>query len=205
MRCSLIFPWAESYTSRDCVNLETWHLTVLFGSSIWVGFLLGDEEIAVVLAHSSQGSSLSFIIIFPICCIFNHLGDGYSDFPTNWLNVCLFRSCLTLKWVIVTQLYLTLCFVTPQTVACQAPLSMDFSREGYWIGLPFLLCNPHNNYEILPELHCESFKLGVRWWFSQSWLLAAQVSHFLPVFLPLPTTLWNLGFRKCDLTWHMWM
>ena len=27
-------------------------------------------------------------------------------------------------------------FVTPRTVACQAPLSMRFSRQGYWGGLP---------------------------------------------------------------------
>ena len=29
-------------------------------------------------------------------------------------------------------------FVTPWTVACQAPLSMGFSRQGYWGRLPFL-------------------------------------------------------------------
>ena len=28
-------------------------------------------------------------------------------------------------------------FVTPCTVACQAPLSIGFSRQGYWSGLPF--------------------------------------------------------------------
>ena len=27
--------------------------------------------------------------------------------------------------------------VTPQTVACQVPLSMGFSRQEYWSGLPF--------------------------------------------------------------------
>ena len=27
--------------------------------------------------------------------------------------------------------------VTPWTVACQAPLSMDFSRQEYWSGLLF--------------------------------------------------------------------
>ena len=27
-------------------------------------------------------------------------------------------------------------FVTPWTVACQAPLSMGFSRQEYWNGLP---------------------------------------------------------------------
>ena len=29
-------------------------------------------------------------------------------------------------------------FATPWTVACQAPLSMGFSRQKYWSGLPFL-------------------------------------------------------------------
>ena len=28
-------------------------------------------------------------------------------------------------------------FVTPWTVACQAPLSMEFSRQEYWSRLPF--------------------------------------------------------------------
>ena len=28
-------------------------------------------------------------------------------------------------------------FVTPLTVAHQAPLSMGFSKQGYWSGLPF--------------------------------------------------------------------
>jgi len=33
------------------------------------------------------------------------------------------------------KLYLTL--ATPWTVACQAPLSMGFSRQEHWSGLPF--------------------------------------------------------------------
>ena len=28
-------------------------------------------------------------------------------------------------------------FATPWTVACEAPLSMEFSRQEYWNGLPF--------------------------------------------------------------------
>ena len=36
---------------------------------------------------------------------------------------------------LVAKLYPTL--VTPGTVACQAPLSMGFSRQEYWSGLPF--------------------------------------------------------------------
>ena len=32
---------------------------------------------------------------------------------------------------------LSTCFVTPWTIACQIPLSMGFSRQEYWSGLPF--------------------------------------------------------------------
>ena len=28
-------------------------------------------------------------------------------------------------------------FATPWTVACQAPLPMEFSKQEYWSGLPF--------------------------------------------------------------------
>ena len=28
-------------------------------------------------------------------------------------------------------------FVTPWTIACQAPLSMEFSRQEFWSGMPF--------------------------------------------------------------------
>ena len=40
------------------------------------------------------------------------------------LCVCQLLSCVPL-------------FVTPWTIACQAPLSMEFSRQEYWSGLPF--------------------------------------------------------------------
>ena len=36
---------------------------------------------------------------------------------------------------LVAKLYMTL--ATPWTVACQALLSMGFSRQEYWSGLPF--------------------------------------------------------------------
>ena len=36
---------------------------------------------------------------------------------------------------LVTKLFLTL--ATPWTLACQAPLSIGFSRQEYWSGLPF--------------------------------------------------------------------
>ena len=38
-------------------------------------------------------------------------------------------------WWFSHQVVLTL--ATPWTIACQAPLSMGFSRQEYWSGLPF--------------------------------------------------------------------
>ena len=55
----------------------------------------------------------------------------------------LLWGCTPAHWAIIMP---TLCaqslscvwlFVTPRTVACQPPLSMGFSRQEYWSGLPF--------------------------------------------------------------------
>ena len=44
-------------------------------------------------------------------------------------------------------------FATPWTVACQAPLSVGFSRQKYWSGLPFPspgdLLNPGIEHKLL--------------------------------------------------------
>ena len=38
----------------------------------------------------------------------------------------------------------------PQTVVCQAPLSMEFSKQKYWTGLPFLSSGALPNPGIKP-------------------------------------------------------
>ena len=50
------------------------------------------------------------------------------EFAVGYSLTCMFLVCM-LSYV---QL-----FVTPWTVAHQAPLSMEFSRQEYWSGLPF--------------------------------------------------------------------
>ena len=40
------------------------------------------------------------------------------------------------KMAVVQSLSHVQLFVTPKTVACQAPLSMEFSRQEYWSGFP---------------------------------------------------------------------
>ena len=44
-----------------------------------------------------------------------------------------------------------LTLATPCTVACQAPLSMEFSRQEYWSGLPFPSPGDLPDPEIKPE------------------------------------------------------
>ena len=47
-------------------------------------------------------------------------------------------------------------FVTPGTAACQAPLSMGFSRQEHWSGLP---CPPPGN---LPNPGIESISISLK-------------------------------------------
>ena len=56
-------------------------------------------------------------------------------------------------FTLVAKLYLTLAI--PQTVACQAPLSMGFSRREYWVGCHFHLQRIFQSQESnLALLHC---------------------------------------------------
>ena len=45
-------------------------------------------------------------------------------------------------------------FVTPQTVACQAPLSVECSRQEYWSGLPFSSPGDLPDPGIEPRVSC---------------------------------------------------
>ena len=44
-------------------------------------------------------------------------------------------------------------FVTPWTIACQAPLSMGFPNQEYWTGLPFPSPGDFPNSGIEPVSH----------------------------------------------------
>ena len=56
-------------------------------------------------------------------------------FECNNLRFSLYNGLWSeVKWKLLSYVWL---FATPGTVACQAPLSMGFSRQDYWSGLPF--------------------------------------------------------------------
>ena len=87
------------------------------------------------------------------CCLydpvdFGNLISGYSGFSKSSLNNWKFtvRILWSLAWRIlsivcrkvkVKSLSCVWLFATPWTVAYQGPLSMGFSRQEYWSGLPF--------------------------------------------------------------------
>ena len=77
-------------------------------------------------------------------------------------------------------------FVTPWTVAHQAPLSMEFSRQEYWSGLPFPssrdLPNPGIKPTALesPALQVESLLLSRLFQLWCLWSICAEVSHLPP-------------------------
>ena len=56
--------------------------------------------------------------------------------PRNYLVVFLYA-----PWTVCMCVHACVChlqlFASPGTIACQAPLSMAFSRHEYWSGLPF--------------------------------------------------------------------
>ena len=64
------------------------------------------------------GSKLRKDYVKAVCC-----HPVYLTYMQSGGGGLVTKSCLTLA--------------TPWTVACQAPLSMGFSRQEYWSGLPF--------------------------------------------------------------------
>ena len=71
--------------------------------------------------------------------------------------------CLDLALFVHAKVSCVLFFVILWTVACQAPLSMGFSRQEYWSGLPFLplgdLLNPGIEPMSLMSLHWQADSL----------------------------------------------
>ena len=51
-------------------------------------------------------------------------------------------------------------FATPRIVACQAPLSMEFSRQEYWSGLPFPTPGMENEGERNSQWSWSGWKAG---------------------------------------------
>ena len=77
-------------------------------------------------------------------CMSSALTSTKNTMGKKWMksfshNTCIrvFTSFVSERKVKVMSLSSVRLFETPWTVAYQAPLSLGFSRQGYWSGLPF--------------------------------------------------------------------
>ena len=57
--------------------------------------------------------------------------------PYTWLSPIFKQNLKTFTVIVVQLLSHVWLFVTPWPIACHIPLSMEFSRQEYWRGLPF--------------------------------------------------------------------
>ena len=82
-------------------------------------------------------------------CLLTEPGLEYrlTDFKAK---VLFFFYLIVLKYVCVKSLSHVQLSVTPGTAAHQAPLSMEFSRQEHWSGLPFPSPGDHPNPGIEP-------------------------------------------------------
>ena len=84
--------------------------------------------------------------------------------------VCICACTLSHVWL----------FVTPWTIACQPPLSMEFSRQEYWCRLPFP--SPGD----LPDPGIKLMSLvspALAGWFFTSWAIVHCVYILLALFI----------------------
>ena len=93
------------------------------------------------------GALLSYgsITMISECCLCRDLGLRFSQDSPRSFSSCLLCISFTAVWACVLSRQVRL-LVTLWTIAHQAPLSMGFSRQEYWSGLP---CPPPGD---LPNL-----------------------------------------------------
>ena len=107
------------------------------------------------------------------------------------LNCCTFNLLAKVK---VKSLSCIRIFVTPWTVAYQAPLSMGFSREEYWSGLPRPSPGDLPNPRIETQVSCTSGRFFIIWATREVPLLLSGGSAGSWNFLQcIPRNEWNLS------------
>ena len=102
-------PDSDGYLVPSCAEIHT--------------FLHWGSYLSLGKVHGSYGDSKSRfeLIIYNVMGVAHPFGHALCN-AWKW------------KWKSLTHVQL---FATPWTVTCQAPLSMEFTRQEYWSGLPF--------------------------------------------------------------------
>ena len=117
IRC---FPWNDRFTwliLREYPSLNNDSLSISH-SSKWKWYFMKKRPILLTMQKITQVLCLEIINVLWCASEFLYI---YFSFHS--------KKCYSLSHVLL--------FATPWTVACQAPLFMEFSRQVYWSGLPF--------------------------------------------------------------------
>ena len=78
-----------------------------------------------------------FLLNFIFCLSLHHGAYWKTTLkPSLWGKTKLIR--MWSHGILLRKFTITLKYMAPWSVACQAPLSLEFSRQEHWSGLPFL-------------------------------------------------------------------
>ena len=96
-----------------------------------------------------------------------------------WREIFVFYYCIVrITCMCAQSLSCIWLFETPQTVACQTPHSMEFSKQEYWSGLPFPTPGNQTQVSCSPEL-AGKFFITVPPWTLQIFCKIFFGKHFL--------------------------
>ena len=116
-------------------NIEIFKICLIFSEN----FSYLQEQISIFLITKAN-ESFNFCRYLSLTetlgnCIYQSLftKKKYNQIVTNSCVCVCVCACVGIQELSRVQL-----FANPWTVACQAPLSMEFFRQKYWSGLPFL-------------------------------------------------------------------
>ena len=153
---SVLRIWWQKYWSFSFSISPTNEYSELISFRIdWLDFLAVQGTLKGLLQHwSLKALILLHLVFFVVQLSHPYMTTGQTIALTIWSFVSkvmslLFKLCLGLS---VTQSYQTLC--NPWTVASQAPLSMECSRQEYWSGMPFTSPGYLPDLPGLGFLHC---------------------------------------------------
>ena len=109
------------------VQFPIWVLSYFLSSSFTrtstKDFVKGDTPLTGAPLHANRLTVLNLHVF---------LNRGFLESPWHWPNLLtLALKYEKWKWKSISWVWL---FVTPWTVACHAPLSMEFSRQEHWSG-----------------------------------------------------------------------
>ena len=136
-------------SSSNCCFLTCIQVSQEAGKVVWYSHLLKNfPQFTVICIVKGVGivNKAEIDVFLELSCFFHdpedagNLISGYFAFSKTILNIWKFTVLVLLKPGLASSVQSLSCvrlFVTPWTVAYQAPLSMASSRQEYWSALPF--------------------------------------------------------------------